>query len=90
VDELVSHPRHLPPRHTRGALAQWLRHPLGCLPDYLQVANNGILDHRPSEELIPAGLGVSEGPIKRVPDVQQIDPLVLQSATASARILSRR
>lgn len=90
MNELVPHPGHLPPWHTRRTLAQWLRDALGGLANNLQVADDGILDHRPGEELIPAGLRISECPINGISDVQQIDALVLQSATASARIRSRR
>lgn len=90
MDELVAHPSHLAPRNSWRPFPQIQRHPLGRLSDDLQVPDNRVLNHQGGEELIPTRLGIGERPINGVTDVQQIDPLVLQSATASAKILSRR
>src|SRR3954469_4802373 len=64
-------------------------HLLGCLTEDLQVADDRVLDHRAPEERIPARLGVGEHLVDGLADVQQVDALVLQSATASSRTRSR-
>jgi len=59
-----------PPGDTRRALPERVRHALGRLADYLQVANDGILNHRSSKELISARLRISERPINGVTHVE--------------------
>jgi hypothetical protein len=89
MHELVPHPRHLSPRHSGGAVSERLRHALSRLADDLQIPDDGVLNHPRGEELVSTGLRIRERSIDSIADVQQVDPLVLQSVTASARILSR-
>lgn len=54
MDELVSHPCHLAPRHSRLTLPQSRRHPLRGLSDNLEVPHDSVLNHRGGEEGLSA------------------------------------
>lgn len=90
MNKLVAHAGHLAPGNFRRLLAERLRYALCRLANYLQIPDDRILDYRCGEELVPARLGVAQSPVDCVADMQEIDPLVFQSCTASARMRSRR
>jgi hypothetical protein len=70
VDELVSHARHLTPGHTWNSLSQIRRHALGGLADDLQISDDGVLNHRRDEELVPSRLRIRERSVDRVADME--------------------
>src|SRR5439155_324339 len=90
MGELVTHPGDLSPWNVRVGSRQTRRQSFDGLADDLQVANHGVLRLTVRHEGVATSRRVRNDGVDRVAHVQQVDAIVLHTATASARIPFRR
>lgn len=86
VRETIPHSCDLLPRNLGSARSGCLRKSLDCLADDLELSDHGILLHSVGEECRLASRSVALDVVDGIPDVPEIDALVLHRARASAVI----
>ena len=90
MDKLVAHAGEASPRDVWLSFPQLVRHILHSLTDDLQVAYDSILSFFVLVEIGPSLRRVVQDACNRVSNVSEVDTIILQSGTASAKTLARK